>query len=162
MSRDLRDVLVGAAMLAFVVIAFVTYDGPSSPTSSSSRPASTRDASPPPDQWTTPRVELDRAASSCAPDVLAGTVDVRLVLRNSGPRPARVSVFVKRGFHGGNDDGSALDLVDVEVPAHGRRALADTYPAHGERLVTCRVWLSDRSPGGTRDGYRDLAIGASS
>lgn len=152
-GRELRDLVVGGALLALVVAAFVTYDPPAEPSSStSSAPAPAATSSAP------GRVELVRRESFCAPDPLAGTVDVRLVLRNRTGRPARVDLFVKRSFHGGNDDGNALDLVRVTVPAHGRRGLGDTYPAHGQRLVRCQLWLSDRGPGGTPDGYRELPI----
>lgn len=151
--RDLRDVAVGLGLAVLVVVALTTYHAPPSRPAPAPTPAAPASSSAP------ARVELVRSASRCAPDELADAVDVRLVLSNRGDHAARVYVFAKRSFAGGNDDGSPLDAVRVTVPAHGRRALADTYPAHGARLVECRVWLGDGGRGGgTRDGYRELPI----
>lgn len=144
--RDLRDVVVGLAALAFIVAVVVVYRQGSSDnraTSSSTTPQTAPAPAPAP---AGPRVELVRSQSACAPDPIAGRVDVRIMLRNRGDRARTVHLFVKRSFAGGNDDGNALDVVRVSVPAHGRRPLTDTYNAdrHGRPLVQCRLWLDDR------------------
>lgn len=127
------------AALALILVALITYEDPTDKPAapSSTPPAAAAPAEPP------ARITLDRAASYCSPDPLAGRVDVRIVLVNRGG-PGTVDLFVKRSFAGGNDDGNALDLAEVRVEP-GRTPIADTYDdGDGHALTRCRLWLDDR------------------
>lgn len=101
-----------------------------------------------PSREATSSISVVGAESFCLPTGIddaytgEGHVTFYLVVRNTGSASGRAQVTPVRHYDDGQENDSAMDMTEIDVPAHAVRRVrtsAMSYKAHEHAIISCGV-----------------------